>query len=136
RVRVRCTRSWSDPGVHGIRVSVGDNGSGIPLEVQRRLGEPFFTTKGQRGTGLGLWVTRSIVERYGGDIQLRSSVDARRHGTVFSIFLPTNLRPQMVEPVTPHPDEPTGHAGAQTASEALSVRPPAAHGLRRVNGGD
>lgn len=97
RIRVRCSRNWSDPGVRGIRVSVGDNGSGISPAVQRRLGEPFFTTKGQRGTGLGLWVTRSIIQRYGGDIQLRSSVASHRHGTVFSIFLPTNLRPQMVE---------------------------------------
>ncbi len=97
RLRVRCTRSWTDPGVRGIRVSVGDNGSGISPEVQHRLGEPFFTTKGQRGTGLGLWVTRSIVQRYGGEIQLRSSVHPERHGTVFSMFLPTNLRPQMVD---------------------------------------
>ncbi|HEX4037401.1 MAG TPA: ATP-binding protein [Acidobacteriaceae bacterium] len=97
RLRVRCTRAWSDPGVRGVRISVGDNGSGIPPEVQRRLGEPFFTTKGQSGTGLGLWVTRSIIQRCGGEIQLRSSVDARRHGTVFSIFLPTNLRPQVVD---------------------------------------
>jgi two-component system NtrC family sensor kinase len=97
RVRIRCTRSWSDPGVEGIRISVADTGSGIDPAVQRRLGEPFFTTKGQRGTGLGLWVTRSIIKRYGGDIQLRSSVDPGRHGTVFSIFLPTNMRPRIVE---------------------------------------
>jgi signal transduction histidine kinase len=96
-LRVRCRRSWTDPGVHGIRVSVGDNGSGIPPEVQQRLGEPFFTTKGQRGTGLGLWVTRSIIQRYGGELQLRSSVHPERHGTVFSIFLPTNLRPRVVD---------------------------------------
>jgi len=97
RLRVRCTGSWSDPGVRGVRVSIGDNGSGIPYDVRHRLGEPFFTTKGQRGTGLGLWVTRSILQRYGGEMQLRSSVDTSRHGTVFSIFLPTNLRPRKVD---------------------------------------
>ena len=97
RLRVRCTRSWNDSEVRGIRVSVADNGTGIPPEVQRRLGEPFFTTKGQRGTGLGLWVTRSIIQRYGGEMQLRSSVHPDRHGTVFSIFLPTNLRPRAVD---------------------------------------
>lgn len=96
-LRVRGSRSWSDPGVKGIRVAVADTGSGIPPDVQRRLGEPFFTTKGQRGTGLGLWVTRSIIERYGGEIQLRSSTRPVRHGTVFSIFLPTNLGPRAVE---------------------------------------
>jgi len=96
-LRVREARSWSDPGVRGIRIAVGDNGTGIPVDVQRRLGEPFFTTKGQRGTGLGLWVTRSIIERYGGEIQLRSSTAPHRHGTVFSVLLPTNLGPRAVE---------------------------------------
>jgi two-component system, NtrC family, sensor kinase len=97
RIRIRSAHSWTDPGVRGIRATVGDNGSGIDPEIQRRLGEPFFTTKGQRGTGLGLWVTRSIILRYGGEIHLRSSVAPDRHGTVFSVFLPTNMRPQMVE---------------------------------------
>ena len=127
RLRVRSTRSWSDPGVRGIRISVGDNGCGIPADVQRRLGEPFYTTKGQRGTGLGLWVTRSIIQRYGGEIHLRSSVDAARHGTVFSIFLPTNMRPQKVgrisEPgnenssgsVTPFPETGSGSASNLSA---------------------
>ena len=113
RVRVRSSRSWADPGVRGIRVSIGDNGCGIPADVQRRLGEPFFTTKGQRGTGLGLWVTRSIIQRYGGEIQLRSSVDPARHGTVFSIFLPTNLRPQKVDRV-PEPDSGSSNPGSVT----------------------
>src|SRR5690348_1974221 len=62
RIRIRCARNWSDPGVKGLRISVADNGTGIDPAVQRRLGEPFFTTKGQRGTGLGLWVTRSIIQ--------------------------------------------------------------------------
>lgn len=97
-LRVRTARKWSDSGVRGLRVSVGDNGAGISEEVRRRLGEPFFTTKGQQGTGLGLWVTRSIIKRYGGELQLRSTTAAHRHGTVFSIFLPTNLRPQAVQP--------------------------------------
>ena len=121
RVRVRSTRSWSDPGVRGVRISVGDNGCGIPIDVQRRLGEPFFTTKGQRGTGLGLWVTRSIIQRYGGEIQLRSSVDAQRHGTVFSIFLPTNMRPQKV-------DRAPGSGENSSASGAVTPFPTAGSG--------
>jgi two-component system NtrC family sensor kinase len=113
RLRVRCTRSWSDPQVRGIRVSVADTGSGITPEVQRRLGEPFFTTKGQRGTGLGLWVTRSIIQRYGGEMQLRSSVHPDRHGTVFTIFLPTNLRPRAVDR-PPHGSGENGGSGSVT----------------------
>jgi signal transduction histidine kinase len=114
RLRVRCTRSWSDPEVRGIRVSVADNGTGIPPEVLHRLGEPFFTTKGQRGTGLGLWVTRSIIQRYGGEMQLRSSVHPNRHGTVFTIFLPTNLRPRAVDRPPEKSAGETGNSGSVT----------------------
>lgn len=138
RLRVRCSRSWSDPGVRGIRIAVGDNGSGIDPAVQRRLGEPFFTTKGQRGTGLGLWVTRSIVQRWGGEIQLRSSVDPQRHGTVFSIFLPTNMRPRIVDNAD--------HGPKQEGSRGTGVAPRGRTGstggqfrldpARRMAGGD
>ena len=62
-----------DQGVRGLRITVADNGSGISAEARKRLGEPFFTTKGQAGTGLGLWVTRSILRRYRGSLQVRSS---------------------------------------------------------------
>lgn len=97
-VRIRPSRRWSGHGARGLRLSIGDNGSGIPEEVRNRLGEPFFTTKGQSGTGLGLWVTQSILSRYGGSLQLRSSTASDRHGTVFSVFLPLNLRPLAVSP--------------------------------------
>ena len=137
RIRVRCTRSWSDHGVRGVRVSIGDTGSGIAPEVQRRLGEPFFTTKGQRGTGLGLWVTRSIIQRYGGEIQLRSSIDPKRHGTVFSIFLPTNLRPHRVDrPPSDSPAEPTPRTTAAPSSQQGAQRPSAQHPRRRQVNGD
>jgi two-component system, NtrC family, sensor kinase len=95
-LRIRFARKWSDPGVLGLRLSVADSGSGISPEARKRLGEPFFTTKGHSGTGLGLWVTQSILSRYGGSLRMRSSVSRVRHGTVFSIFLPTNMRPLAV----------------------------------------
>jgi signal transduction histidine kinase len=97
-VRIRATRRWSGRDGRGLRFSIGDNGSGIPKEVRERLGEPFFTTKGQGGTGLGLWVTQSIVDNLGGTLQIRSSIATDRHGTVFSLFLPLNLRPLAVLP--------------------------------------
>ena len=90
-IRIRAGRRWAGRDVRGLRLSIGDNGSGIPADVRQRLGEPFFTTKGQGGTGLGLWVTRSILSRYGGSLQLRSSVSSTRHGTVFSLFLPLHI---------------------------------------------
>jgi two-component system, NtrC family, sensor kinase len=100
RLRVRSATHWRDGGVRGVRVSVADDGCGIEPKVRPRLGEPFFTTKGESGTGLGLWVTQSILGRYGGNMKLHSSV-GDRHGTVFSIFLPTNLRPTILHPQHP-----------------------------------
>lgn len=85
----------------GIRVTIADNGAGIPPHVRRRLGEPFFSTKGQEGTGLGLWVSRSIIERHGGSLRLRSIHHQEPrgealHGSVFTLFLPIEpaARPQ------------------------------------------
>jgi two-component system, NtrC family, sensor kinase len=95
-LRIRNARKWSDQGVRGLSLTVADDGSGISAEVLKRLGEPFFTTKGQAGTGLGLWITRSILSRYGGSLQVRSSVSQDRHGSVFSLFIPTNMRPVAV----------------------------------------
>ncbi len=70
----------------GIRITVADDGKGIPREAQPRLFEPFFTTKGTTGTGLGLWLTRDILERAGGYIQCRNHYAP--HGAVFSMWLP------------------------------------------------
>jgi two-component system NtrC family sensor kinase len=71
----------------GVRINVSDNGTGITESARKRLGEIFFTTKGESGTGLGLWVTKTIVARCGGNMRLHSST-GRHHGTVFSVFLP------------------------------------------------
>jgi PAS domain S-box-containing protein len=72
----------------GIRVTVLDNGSGIPPGVRKNLFAPFYTTKGEGGTGLGLWVTRGIIEKHEGSIRFISSVRPGRSGTAFSVFLP------------------------------------------------
>jgi signal transduction histidine kinase len=97
-IRIRGGRRWIGQFVRGLRLSIGDNGSGIPESARAHLGKPFFTTKGQGGTGLGLWVTQSIISRYGGALQLRSSTSSARHGTVFSLFLPLNARRVAVFP--------------------------------------
>lgn len=78
----------SDPARKGIRVTVIDNGPGIPLGVRRNLFAPFYTTKGEKGTGLGLWVSRGILEKHEGTIHVSSSIRAGRCGTAFSVFLP------------------------------------------------
>jgi PAS domain S-box-containing protein len=78
----------SDPEHKGVRVTVLDNGVGIPQGVRKNLFAPFYTTKGEAGTGLGLWVTRGIIEKHEGTIHFISTVRNGRSGTAFSVFLP------------------------------------------------
>jgi PAS domain S-box-containing protein len=73
-----------------VRVTIADRGTGIDKGQIAHIFEPFFTTKRDVGTGLGLWVTKELVEKHGGKIALRSSTDPRYHGTVFAITLPEN----------------------------------------------
>ena len=74
----------------GVRITIADNGAGIPPTNLRRIFEPFFTTKEAVGTGLGLWVSKEIVENHKGSIRIRSSAVSGRTGTVASVFLPHN----------------------------------------------
>jgi len=71
-----------------FRVCVADDGPGIPPEHLERVFAPFFTTKGEKGTGVGLWVTRGIVEDMRGQIEVSSSTRPGRSGTAFTITLP------------------------------------------------
>ena len=82
--------------IQGIRISVADNGSGIPAELLHRIFEPFVTTKGETGTGLGLWVTAEIVHKLAGRMRVKSRMatrpnDSRTIRTVFSIFFPAYM---------------------------------------------
>lgn len=88
RVRVSAGMQWSDTPRRGVRLTVADNGGGIPADIRTQLFEPFFTTKKDVGTGLGLWICKSIVENHQGSIQVRSSTTPGQSGTVFSVFLP------------------------------------------------
>lgn len=87
-IKVEDARLWNGGKAAGIRVLVCDNGSGIPDEVRPRLMDPFVTSKGEKGTGLGLWVSRGIVEKYQGNLRFRTSTNPRRSGTCFAVFLP------------------------------------------------
>jgi two-component system NtrC family sensor kinase len=69
-----------------ITVSIIDDGPGIPEDQQKRIFDPFFTTKeAGKGTGLGLWVSYSIIEKLGGKIILKSEVGK---GTIFTVEIP------------------------------------------------
>ncbi len=72
-------------GRAGLTLTVADTGSGMSEATQRRLFDAFFSTKGVGGTGLGLWVSKEIVERHRGNLRVRSREGA---GTVFTLFLP------------------------------------------------
>jgi PAS domain S-box-containing protein len=88
RIRVHHARELTNSGRAGGKIVIADTGSGISPAHRKKLFEPFYTTKQDVGTGLGLWVSREIVQKHGGSITLRSSVAPGHTGTVFSIFLP------------------------------------------------
>ena len=83
-LRTACGHDWQN-GSAGIRITVADSGTGMDAETQARIFEPFFSTKGITGTGLGLWVSREIVEKHQGYLRVRSRLGV---GTVFSLFIP------------------------------------------------
>jgi two-component system, NtrC family, sensor kinase len=79
---------YNQPTVAGVRITVADGGTGIPRELRSTLFEPFVSTKGEKGTDLGLWVVRGVVAKHHGKLSFRSSVRPESHGTTFSIYLP------------------------------------------------
>jgi signal transduction histidine kinase/pSer/pThr/pTyr-binding forkhead associated (FHA) protein len=78
-------RDGSRSSVGELNIRVQDNGPGVPAEMHKRVFEPFFSTKGLRGTGLGLAVTKRIVELHAGRIELLSHPD---RGATFTVVLP------------------------------------------------
>jgi len=86
-IRSRETLDWKT-GRRGIVLTFADTGSGMSAETKARIFEPFYTTKGISGTGLGLWISSEIMQRHGGCIAVHSSQREEHHGTVFSLFLP------------------------------------------------
>ena len=86
-LRSREGTDWRS-GSKGVILTVGDTGSGMPRQVLEKVFEPFYTTKGLGGTGLGLWVSKEIMDRHCGYIRARSSQKAGLNGTVFTVFLP------------------------------------------------
>lgn len=87
-IRIDRGREYSNGSRPGTRLTIGDSGSGIAPEIKRRLFEPFVSSKGDTGTGLGLWVSSEIIRKHGGTIRCKSSSSPPSTGTVFSIFLP------------------------------------------------
>lgn len=80
-------RTWMDAAERRVAISVSDNGPGVPAEMREKLFEPFQSTKGHGGTGLGLPVSRKMVSEMGGSIHYLA---APAGGAEFRILLPTS----------------------------------------------
>jgi signal transduction histidine kinase len=87
-IRASKVHTLNGDGAPGVRVTFLDNGSGIAPAHRKKIFEPFYTTKKDVGTGLGLWLTQNLVMKHHGSLQVRSSVRPGRTWTAFSVFLP------------------------------------------------
>lgn len=108
------THIYERPASHsrpsGVCVCILDTGTGIDPEDAKRLFEPFFSTKSAKGTGLGLWISRGIIQKYDGDIGFRSMKLCGKNVTCFSVFVPTAA--------TPHEALTNGKGGLEEVSFA------------------
>lgn len=101
-VTVRETTDWERQR-RGVSISILDTGVGINPEDAKRLFQPFFSTKSTKGTGLGLWISKGIVQKYDGSLTCRSVRATEGCRTCFRVFFPLNSAP--------------GTAGAGSAAE-------------------
>ena len=92
-VTLRASTQFSQKdGQRLVRIVVSDNGHGIGRSALSNLFQPFFTTRGLVGNGLGLWVSKQNIEKHGGKIQVRSRTSGPRQGTTFSVVLPKCMK--------------------------------------------
>jgi PAS domain S-box-containing protein len=112
-IRIRRTREWKS-GTPGVRITIADTGSGIKPADRLNLFQPFFTTKADVGTGLGLWITRGIIDKHSGVMKVKSIAGTERHGTAISIFLPSSKK----QPV--HKDSQPDAARGKISTEVLA----------------
>jgi signal transduction histidine kinase len=99
-LRSRDATDWRT-GQRGLALTIADTGSGMSALVRKRVFDAFFSTKGIGGTGLGLWVSKEIMDRHRGTLRVRSLEaagapeanlhGANSHGTVFVLFLPLEM---------------------------------------------
>jgi signal transduction histidine kinase len=95
----------------GIRISIADTGWGMDQGTLRSLFQPFVSTKGENGTGLGLWVSREIIDKHHATIRVRSRQTPGASGTVFSIWIPETMAGEL--------DESRSAAASQAVSDLV-----------------
>jgi PAS domain S-box-containing protein len=113
-VRVKPERSGS--AIACMRIEVEDFGVGIQPGDHAKIFEPFFTTKSDVGTGLGLWVTKELVEKNGGAISFRSNCQNGNSGTCFSVTLPASTSAAQTSAMGISTDDGPGAESAGTSS--------------------
>lgn len=86
----------------GVVVEILDSGPGISDQISQKLFQPFFTTKGDQGTGLGLWVSMGIVQKHGGTIRMQNSEDAELSGACARVYLPARTLATSLSRATAH----------------------------------
>jgi signal transduction histidine kinase len=87
-IHIRGTTDWTR-NRHGIMISIIDTGSGIQPGDAAQLFQPFFSTKSTKGTGLGLWISKGIIQKYDGRISCRSYRSNTGCVTCFRVFIPS-----------------------------------------------
>jgi PAS domain S-box-containing protein len=112
-----------------LQLKFSDNGMGMPEEVRSKIFEPFFSTKGAHGTGLGLSVSYSIMERHEGSISVESQPG---NGTTFTIDLPAALPESPVDEIEIHASE-TASLRILVVDDEAPVRETLAEMLVAVN---
>lgn len=90
--------------INNLVISIADDGAGIPAEIKERLFTPYMTTKGSKGTGLGLALSHRIVAEHGGSIVVR---DHDPRGAVFLVYLPLTDSPKNLPEILDTPADPT-----------------------------
>jgi PAS domain S-box-containing protein len=86
-LRCRDVTFWPS-GLSAVRLTIADTGSGMDADTISRVFQPFFSTKGIGGTGLGMWITEELVRKNEGTIRVRSNVRPGKSGTVVSMCFP------------------------------------------------
>jgi two-component system NtrC family sensor kinase len=88
RIKISASRLGRNVADPAVRVTVADHGAGIAAENRTRVFDAFFTTKDLKGSGVGLWLSASIVHQHGGRLRVRSCTQPARSGTCLSAVLP------------------------------------------------
>jgi signal transduction histidine kinase len=90
--RISKTQEWCGQERDGLRITIADTGTGIAADILSRVREPFFTTKGAYGNGMGLSIVQEIIAHHQGRMRIRSSTRSGKSGSIFSIFIPAKGR--------------------------------------------